>query len=66
MLEPDFTDLMNREIDGENSTSDHVRLEQYLKTHPEADEHFRKLKAVTGMMERAEEKPLRLRSKRIF
>jgi hypothetical protein len=54
-IDPRFTDLMQSEIDGANSTQESAELHAYLARNPLAREHFDQLKAVAGALDRIEE-----------
>ncbi len=53
MIDERYIELMNGEIDGMNSPEESRELEEYLKTHPEAQSHFDQLHALGNIFEEA-------------
>ena len=43
MIDQEYIDLMNQELDGENTASGSRKLAEYLATHPAAREYFGEL-----------------------
>jgi hypothetical protein len=64
-IDPRFTDLMQSEIDGANSTQESAELHAYLARNPQARDHCDQLRAIAGALDRIEEvaPPADLKSK---
>lgn len=54
MMNQEYLDLMNQELDGANSPAQSLKLEKYLSSHQEARTYYRELAQAMGVFEKVD------------